>query len=50
MNANDSPDSSDKLIRVPVRRRGVPMELRVHYEVTREKGCDSYRILRVEAA
>lgn len=41
---------TEKLIRVPVRRNGVPVELRVHYEVTRAQGCDSYRVLSVEEA
>jgi len=45
---DESPTPREKLIRVPVRRRGVPVELRVHYEITRVDGCDSYRILNIE--
>ena len=41
-------DQAERLIRVPVRRRGVPVELRVHYEVTRTNGCDSFRILNID--
>jgi hypothetical protein len=41
-------NSMEKLIRVPAGRRGVPVELRVHYEVTRGDACDTYQILSIE--
>jgi hypothetical protein len=41
-------DATEKLIRLRANRRGAPIELRVHYEVSRENGCDTYRIITVD--
>ena len=38
----------EKLIRLRTTRRGCPVDLRVHYEVCRESGCDTYRIIAVD--
>lgn len=37
-----------KLIRLRADRRGVSLDLRVHYEVSQENGCQTYRIITVE--
>jgi hypothetical protein len=41
-------EAQEKLIRLRANRRGSLVELRVHYEVSREKGCDTYRIITVD--
>jgi hypothetical protein len=38
----------EKLIRLRAKRRGYPVDLRVHYEISREYGCDTYRIITVD--
>ena len=38
----------EKLIRLRANRRGTPVDLRVHYEVSRRNGCDTYRIITIE--
>jgi hypothetical protein len=38
----------EKLIRLRANRRGVTVDLRVHYEVSREDGRDTYRIITVD--
>jgi len=43
-----SEQSQEKLIRVRAHRRGFPVDLRVHYEVIREDGCDTYRIITID--
>ena len=44
----DSFDAKERLIRVLATRRGTPVELLVHYEITRVDGCDTYRLFRLE--
>ena len=39
---------SEKLIRVRTSRRERPVELRVHYEVSRGNGCDTFRIITID--
>lgn len=41
-------DSHEKLLRLRANRRGNPVDLRVHYEISRENGCDTYRIITVD--
>ena len=41
-------EAQEKLIRLRANRRGARVELRVHYEVRRENGCDTYRVITVE--
>jgi hypothetical protein len=38
----------EKLIRLRANRREALVELRVQYAVSREKGCDTYRIITVD--
>jgi hypothetical protein len=38
----------EKLIRLRATRRGTVVDLRVHYEIRRENGCDTYRIITVD--
>ena len=38
----------EKLIRLRANRRGCPVDLRIHYEISREDGCDTYRIITVD--
>lgn len=38
----------EKLIRLRAKRRGCPVDLRIHYEISREYGCDTYRIITVD--
>jgi hypothetical protein len=38
----------ERLIRVRAERRGVPVELLVHYEHAASNGCDIYRLFSVE--
>jgi hypothetical protein len=38
----------EKLIRLRISRRGCPVDLRVHYEISRENGCDIYRVITVD--
>lgn len=40
-------EACEKLIRLRANRRGTPVDLRVHYEVSRENGCDTYRIITI---
>ena len=40
--------ATEKLIRVQTTRRGVPVELRVHYEIVRQNGCASFRVFLIE--
>lgn len=48
MNGAQLIDSSESLIRVRATRRGSPIDLCVHYEVTRQNGCDTYMILSID--
>jgi len=41
-------EAREKLIRLRANRRGITINLRVHYEVKREKGCDTYQIITVD--
>lgn len=41
-------ETHEKLIRVAAQRRGAAVNLRVHYEVSRENGCDVYRIITID--
>jgi hypothetical protein len=41
-------EAQEKLIRLRANRRGLPIELLVHYEMSREKGCETYRIITVD--
>jgi hypothetical protein len=41
-------EAREKLIRIRANRRGVSVDLRVHYEVSRQKGCDTYQIITVD--
>jgi len=43
-------ETTERLIRVRTTRRGIPVELRVHYEIVRLDGCDSIRVFTVEDA
>jgi hypothetical protein len=47
---NVVPETTERLIRVRTTRRGVPVELRVHYEVASENGCDTIRVFLIEDA
>ena len=38
----------EKLIRLRADRRGTIVDLRVHYEVSRQRGCDTYRIITID--
>jgi len=48
MTARDTSESNEKLIRLRANRRGLAVDLRVHYEISREAGCDTYRIITVD--
>jgi hypothetical protein len=41
-------EAREKLIRLRANRRGIPVDLRVHYEVISEDGCDTYRIITID--
>ena len=41
-------EAREKVIRLRANRRGTTVDLRVHYEVKREEGCDTYRIITVD--
>jgi hypothetical protein len=41
-------EAREKLIRLQANRRGTTVDLRVHYEVKRQKGCDTYQIITVD--
>jgi hypothetical protein len=41
-------ENFERLIRLRAVRRGSPVDLRVHYEVSRENGCDTYRIVQID--
>jgi hypothetical protein len=41
-------ETREKLIRLRANRRGITIDLRVHYEVRRQDGCDTYRIITVD--
>lgn len=41
-------EPTEKLIRLRTTRRESVVDLRVHYEVSRENGCDTYRIIAVD--
>jgi hypothetical protein len=43
-----SNESRGKLIRLRANRRGAVVDLRVHYEISRENGCDTFRIISVD--
>jgi hypothetical protein len=43
-------ESRERLIRVRAKRRGVPVELLVHFERASLNGCDIYRLFSVEDA
>jgi hypothetical protein len=38
----------EKLIRLRADRRGCQVDLRVHYEISRQDGCDTYRIITID--
>jgi hypothetical protein len=38
----------EKLIRLRAPRRERTVELRVHYEISRDAGCDIYRIITID--
>jgi hypothetical protein len=42
------PAVSEKLVRLRTTRRGIIVDLRVHYEVKRENGRDTYKIIAVD--
>jgi hypothetical protein len=42
--------TNEKLIRLRANRRGTVVDLRVHYEIVRRNGCDTYRIITVDEA
>jgi hypothetical protein len=46
--STNSSETRERLIRVLALRRGIPVELRVHYEITRAGGCDTYRLFAIE--
>jgi hypothetical protein len=48
VNESEDLEPAESLIRVRASRRGTPLDLRVHYEVTRRGGCDTYRILAID--
>jgi hypothetical protein len=41
-------EAQEKLIRLRANRRGTTVDLRVHYEISRENGCDTFRIITVD--
>jgi len=41
-------ETQERLLRVRTTRRGAPVEIRVHYEIERTGGCDTYRLVKVE--
>lgn len=47
---NDPPETTEKLIRVRASRRGIPVELCVHYETTQTAGCVTIHLFSVEDA
>jgi hypothetical protein len=47
MNTSGS-EPLERLIRVVALRRGLPVELRVHYEITQAGGCNTYRLFLIE--
>jgi hypothetical protein len=47
---NELPETTEKLIRVRASRRGVPVELRVHYETTKNAGGVTIQLFSVEDA
>jgi len=40
--------STERLTRVRITRRGTPVELRVHYEIIRGEGFESIRLVLIE--
>lgn len=46
--ATPAPETEERLIRLRASRRIRTVELRVHYEVRRENGCDFYRIITID--
>lgn len=41
-------EAKEKLLRLRATRRGAIVELRVHYAVQRENGCDVYKIITID--
>jgi hypothetical protein len=41
-------EATEKLLRLYATRRGAIVELRVHYAVARENGCDIYKIITID--
>jgi hypothetical protein len=41
-------EATEKLLRLRATRRGAIVELRVHYAVRRENGCDVYKIITID--
>jgi len=41
-------DAHEKLIRLQTTRRDSRVDLRVHYAVTRENGCNTYQIISID--
>lgn len=39
---------NEKLVRLCATRRGAIVELRVHYAIRRENGCDVYKIITID--
>jgi hypothetical protein len=48
MQKPDVTEAREKLIRLRANRRGTTVDLRVHYEISREHGCDTFRIITVD--
>ena len=47
--AAESAEAEEKLIRVLATRRGMPIELSVHYEIIRRNRCNLYRLLTIQS-
>ena len=43
-------EAVEKLVRLRATRRGATVDLLVHYEVSREHSCITYRIIMVDEA
>jgi hypothetical protein len=40
-------EATEKLLRLRATRRGAIVELRVHYAIQRQNGCDIYKIITI---
>jgi hypothetical protein len=43
-----SAEPAEKLLRLRATRRGATVELRIHYAIQRENGCDIYKIITID--